>query len=202
MGHTEGGTTVSILTAGKDSGGQVDNVGTVPAAVAVYAAAHALRPSLIVNAGTAGGFKAKGAAIGDVFVITTAANHDRRIPLPGFDKYGVGQLSLRSGSIATALGLKDGALSTGNSLDMTEKDREFILANDAHVKDMEGAAVAWVGQTLGIPVVALKAVTDIVDGDRPTTEEFLEHLASAAAALKRTLPLLLDHVGGKKVSEL
>lgn len=43
---------------------------------------QALRPDLIISVGTAGGFAARGAAIGDVFVATGFANHDRRIPLP------------------------------------------------------------------------------------------------------------------------
>ena len=33
--------------------------------------------------GTAGGFKRKGAAIGDAFISSQIANHDRRIPIPG-----------------------------------------------------------------------------------------------------------------------
>ena len=33
--------------------------------------------------------------------------------------------------------LQEGKLSTGNSLDMTLQDEEFIKANDATVKDME-----------------------------------------------------------------
>ena len=36
-----------------------------------------------MHVGTAGGFKSKGAAIGDAFVSTQVANHDRRIPIPG-----------------------------------------------------------------------------------------------------------------------
>ena len=48
----------------------------------VLSAEQALRPDLILSVGTAGGFAARGAAIGDVFVATGFANHDRRIPLP------------------------------------------------------------------------------------------------------------------------
>ena len=36
----------------------------------------------------------------------------------------------------------------------------------------------------GTPLLALKSVTDIVDGDRPAQEEFLENLATAARALQ------------------
>lgn len=35
----------------------VDSVGTVPSSLLTYAAAAALRPDLIINAGTAGGFQ-------------------------------------------------------------------------------------------------------------------------------------------------
>lgn len=59
----------------------VDNVGTVPAAVAAYLAVQSFAPDLVVNAGTAGGFKSRGAAIGDVYVGTSTVHHDRRIPL-------------------------------------------------------------------------------------------------------------------------
>ena len=35
----------------------VDNVGTVPAALLTYASIQAIKPDLIINMGTAGGFK-------------------------------------------------------------------------------------------------------------------------------------------------
>ena len=60
----------------------VDNVGTVPAAVTAYLAVHEFKPDLLISMGTAGGFKARGACIGDVFLATGFANHDRRIPIP------------------------------------------------------------------------------------------------------------------------
>jgi hypothetical protein len=60
----------------------VDNVGTVPAAVTAYLAAQEFQPDLIISAGTAGGFRSKGAGIGDVFLAKGFANHDRRIPIP------------------------------------------------------------------------------------------------------------------------
>lgn len=69
-------------SAGKCQVHGVDNVGTVPAAVTAYLAVHEFAPDLVISIGTAGGFKAKGAAIGDVFLATAFANHDRRIPIP------------------------------------------------------------------------------------------------------------------------
>ncbi|CAI5505134.1 unnamed protein product [Closterium sp. Naga37s-1] len=237
------GVSIHLVTPGKDRALGVDNVGTVPAAVAVYAAAASLHPDLIINAGTAGGFKAKGAAIGDVYVASHFANHDRRIPLPGFDEYGIGLIeSPHASRVASALGFKVGRVSSGNSLDMSAEDEKLIAKNDATVKDMEdekliakndatvkdmeiihpyavypppyssppfypsinsqAAAVAWVAALLSLPLLSVKAVTDIVDGDRPTTEEFLENLHTAADALQHAVPKVVALVEGKRLVEL
>jgi len=44
---------------GKCSRFGVDNVGTTPAALSTYLAITQMSPDLVINAGTAGGFKAK-----------------------------------------------------------------------------------------------------------------------------------------------
>lgn len=67
----------------------LSQVGTVPAALATYLAVESLKPDLLINAGTAGGFESKGMAIGDVLVSSTIHNHDRRMLLPIFVDYGV-----------------------------------------------------------------------------------------------------------------
>ncbi|KAG0626026.1 hypothetical protein M758_2G097200 [Ceratodon purpureus] len=202
-GKMDSGLVVHIVVPGKDKILGVDSVGTVPSSLLTYAAGVALQPDLIINAGTAGAFQAKGATIGDVYIATEFAHHDRRIPIPVFDKYGIGTMeAIPMDALIKDLKLKHGKLSTGNSLDMTLQDEEHIKANDATVKDMEGAAVAYVADLLAIPMISLKAVTDIVDGTKPTVEEFLENMSTAASALSRTVPLVLEYVFGRTVSEL
>lgn len=49
-----------VVVPGKDQETGVDNVGTVPAAVATYATIDKLKPDLLINAGTSGGFKVRG----------------------------------------------------------------------------------------------------------------------------------------------
>ena len=68
------------------------------------------------------------------------------------------------------------------------------LLIEASVKDMEAAAIAWVAELSSTPFFSLKVVTDIVDGDRPTHEEFLENLSSAASVLQKKLPEVIDFV--------
>lgn len=99
---------LTVITNGKDivHGTGVDNVGTIPAVLATWLALDKLdheevveeegrgngKVDLLINAGTCGGFQRKGAEIGDVFLTTAVANHDRRIPIPGFTDYGIGKV--------------------------------------------------------------------------------------------------------------
>ncbi|KAL6497897.1 hypothetical protein OROHE_026743 [Orobanche hederae] len=205
---------INIVCPGKDTSLGVDCVGTVSTSLLTYASVQALHPDLIINAGTCGGFKEKGASIGDVFLASGVAFHDRRIPIPVFDLYGVGSRQAFSTPIlAKELNLKVGKLSTGDSLDMSPHDEAAITANDATVKDMEvrqsdasvpqeGAAVAYVADLLKVPTIFLKAVTDIVDGDKPTAEEFLQNLAAVAVALEQAATQVVDFINGKSYSEL
>jgi 5'-methylthioadenosine nucleosidase len=193
-------TKVTVITCGKDQVYEtgVDNTGTVPSSLATFLALAKLEGQidLVLNAGTCGGFQRKGAAIGDVFLTTGVANHDRRIPIPGFDTYGIGKLmsTVSPITMATTLGYKTGICTTGNSLDWVERDDEMMKENDASVKDMEAAALAWVSKMNQVPYLGVKVVTDIVDGGVPTHEEFLQNLHSAAQSLQQALPRVLEYV--------
>lgn len=194
---------INIIWPGKDKVLGVDSVGTVSASLVTYASIQALQPDLIINAGTAGGFKAKGASIGDVVLASDVAFHDRRIPIPVFDQYGIGaRTTFPTPNLLKELNMKVGKLSTGDSLDMSPHDETAILANDAFVKDMEGAAVAYVADLLSVPAIFIKAITDIVDGDKPTAEEFLQNLVAVTAALDHTVTEVVNFVCGKCTSEL
>lgn len=203
---------ITVITNGKDAihGTGVDNVGTIPAALATYLALDKLNSGtdgknidLLINAGTCGGFKRMGAEIGDVFLTTSVANHDRRIPIPGFTKYGVGKVESASvESLATEINAKLGVCTTGNSLDAHDIDHHHMSENEASVKDMEAAAIAWSCEMHETPHFGLKVVTDIVDGDKPTQEEFMENLGTAAVSLQGALPKVIEYICGKGHDEL
>lgn len=197
---------VSVVCSGKCKVHGVDNIGTVPAALMTYLALQELRDpkvDLVVSAGTAGGFEARGAKIGDVFCATAFANHDRRIPLPKFDDYGTWRSDAHPApKMVAALKLKSGPVSTGNSLDWHDLDMASMESSEAVVKDMEASGVAWACSLHGVPLLALKSVTDIVDGGKPAEEEFLENLAKASEALHVALKGALEFVAGKSVDEL
>jgi len=200
------GCALTVVTNGVDHvyGSGVDNCGTVPASLVTFLALQKDPDcDLIINAGTCGGFASKGAEIGDVFLTTGVANHDRRIPIPPFIPYGIGKINtIAAPHLVTKHGFKTGICTTGNSLDATEEDRKHMLANDASCKDMEAAAVAWSCQLYKKPYLGVKVVTDIVDGDRATHEEFLENLHKAADSLQMALPKVIEHICGRRFDDL
>lgn len=222
---------VHVVCSGKCKVHGVDNIGTVPAALMTYLALSELSkgsgggdsaapsaaasssstpasspsPSvdLVISAGTAGGFRSRGAEIGDVYCATAFANHDRRIPLPKFDGYGVWKCDAHPAPrMVEELQLKTGAVSTGNSLDWHELDMTAMNASEASVKEMEASGVAWACSLHGVPLLALKAVTDIVDGGKAAEEEFLANLEKASEALHFALKGALEFLVGKSVDEL
>eukprot|EP00192_Tetraselmis_astigmatica_P019023 CAMPEP_0117662892 /NCGR_PEP_ID=MMETSP0804-20121206/8293_1 /TAXON_ID=1074897 /ORGANISM="Tetraselmis astigmatica, Strain CCMP880" /LENGTH=250 /DNA_ID=CAMNT_0005469817 /DNA_START=62 /DNA_END=814 /DNA_ORIENTATION=+ len=198
-----GGLNVHIACNGVCKEYGIDNVGTVPATLTAYLGIEAFKPDIVISAGTAGGFKEKGGEIGDVYHSTSTINHDRKIAIPVFTAYGMdSRPSHPCPNMVKALGLKGGVVSTGNRFDKCEVDMETMAENSAAVKEMEAAAVSWVCSLSGTPCFALKALTDIVDGDRPSHDEFLENLATAASHLKDAVVGAVEFMDGKSLKEL
>jgi nucleoside phosphorylase len=194
-----GALTLRLVWCGRDERFGGNNVATTAAAVATYAAISALgepTPQLVMSVGTAGGFAERGARICDVYLSTKCVYHARRIPEGGaggeLEEQGFGHYrSPALAGLSAAAGLKTGVVSTSDSLDTSEKDMELMLSEGAVVKEMEAAAVGWVCKQLQIPFVALKGVTDLVDGEETTREEFEANLTAAARALEAKLGIVL-----------
>lgn len=186
----------------------VNHVATTAAAISTYAAISCFHPSIVISAGTAGGFSELGACIGDVFLSTKCVFHGRRIPLSlanGQDKgyleeYGFGHFrSPPLPKLAKAVNLKQGVVSTSDSLDCTEMDLQLLRSEGAVVKEMEAASVAWVCQQLYTPFFALKSITDIVDGPHRSEDEFYRNLELASNCLQERLSTLLGFLAGTEL---
>jgi nucleoside phosphorylase len=197
---THAGLELLLSVAGKDPRHRVDNIGTDPAALCAYVALREFRPELCINAGTAGGFAARGGRIGDVYLGRPPYRfHDRRIAIPGFDRYGEGHYpGIDPTELAARIGLKTGVVSTGNSLDHAPRDLEIMAGFGCDVKEMEAAAIAWVASLLEIPFLAVKSVTDLVDGEHPTQAQFLANLAMASQKLSEAVRALLAALAAAK----
>ncbi|CAM9560642.1 unnamed protein product [Discosporangium mesarthrocarpum] len=142
--------TVHVVTNGKCRRFGVDNIGTDSATLSTWLALEArtetndprftrlhsgsifrtLSPDLMINAGTAGGFMKHGTSIGDVFLSSKVCNHDRRIPIPGFNEFGIGNhVAVPTPGLQEALSCQAGVVTTGNSFDHTEMDDKMMDGN-------------------------------------------------------------------------
>ncbi len=165
-----------------------DLVGCEAASVATAKAIEMLRPDLVINSGTCGGFESKGASIAKVYIGNGVMFHDRRVP--GDDAWStqsLGNYDVWEGSrqLAESLGLPQAKVTTGSSLDMQPCDLEMIQKYGGELKDMEGAAVAFVCSLYNVPVMFVKSVTDLCDHSADTFETFSKNLAAASEALRR-----------------
>ena len=186
---------VAIAFAGEDPIHGCDRIGTVPATLTAYLLCRRFKPQLLVNAGTCGGFQRAGASVGDIYVGGgDFLFHDRRIPLPEFKEFGVGRIpaTLLESSILRSLGVSAGVISTGDSFSPSSEEEKFFAAENVTCKEMEAAAIAGLSSDLGIPFLAVKAVTDLVDHPEPEAEAFQRNLTRVSRILDERLTVLLS----------
>jgi nucleoside phosphorylase len=176
---------VDVLTNGTDPRNGADRVGTDAATMAAYMAIRKLAPDLLLNVGTCGGFAARGARVGDIYVSAAPLLfHDRRIPLDPFRPQAEGRWPCTPAPrLMAAIGGKPGIMSTGNSLDWTPAELDFMTRERVTAKDMEATAIAQVCAQCEVPFIAVKGVTDLVDDPEPVQEAFLRNLRTVSALL-------------------
>lgn len=186
---------VALAVNGADPRFGVDSIASQPAVTTTLHAVEAVQPGMVISAGTAGGFASRGGGIGSVYLADRCVFHDRRVSIPGFDRYGDGDYPVADlRRAAEALGLQQGTVSTGNALDAPTVDLEKMDAAGAVAKDMEAAAVAWTCERLTVPFTALKVITDLVDHPEEAAEQFGRNLRTATVALADVLPRLIAAV--------
>lgn len=196
---------VSVTVLGKDPRYGMDNIGTEVAAVAAYATLGFFKPDVLISAGTAGSFAKLGASIGKVYLSQSAFYfHDHRIPIAGWDRYGEGAYpSVDTRALTKRLGLENGDVSSGNSLDYTAEELAAIHKHGAMLKEMEAGGIAWVAYSAGVPLFAIKSVTNLIDTNPDSAAEFEKNFAIAVASLtKETLRVIEDLAASDLQSKL
>ncbi len=195
---------LTLVVSGVDPRYDVDNIGTQAATLMAYSVIEALTPDLIVSAGTAGGFSKRGAAIGTVYLSNDRfVFHDRRVPLDGFAESGIGHYpAMDVTRMANDLKLPCGVISTGSSLEKSDKDIEVIERFNAVAKEMEAAAIAWVCWLRQQPFLAVKSITNLLDQPGTSEDQFVDNLHHACEQLQCQLIRVLRYCCGKTLSEL
>ena len=143
----------------------ITGVGKIQAAVAVTRALGTMRPSLIVNLGTAG---ALSDGMTGTHVIHRVIQHDLNseaiLQLTG---HVVGlpiDISGRAGTYSA----EHVVLATGDRF-IDDDAARSQLAEHAHLVDMEGYAVAAAATAMNVPVVCVKEVSDTAGEHAATT---------------------------------
>lgn len=182
---------VGVAVNGSDPRFAVDSIASQPAVTTTLHAIEAVSPSVVISAGTAGGFAARGGEIGSVYVADRVRFHDRRISIPGWDTYGDGDYPLLDlADLASELGFGTGTVTTGNALDAPPVDMLRMHGSNAVAKEMEAAAVAWVCERMNVAFTALKVITDLVDHPESAADQFTRNLAHATERLAGAAPRL------------
>lgn len=175
-----------LVLQGTDPRYEVEQIGLEAAAVCATLIIHEFKPDLMINFGTAGGFESRGWRVGDACVISEPiVFHDRRVSIPGYRESQVGAYPTSDTSgLRAALSLRPATVSSGSSLEMSDRDHEMLISQNADVKEMECAAIAWVAHRKRVPFLAMKSVTDLVDHPEPVADQFLKNLALASHVIQ------------------
>ena len=135
----------------------------------------------IVNLGVCGGFEPQ-MKIGDLYEVDRAVQYD--FDLAQLNGTAVGVLNERTSPyipLRTTGRYPAKTLATGNHFNDNTADLPLLASLGAGLRDMEGAAVAHVCETAGVPCRALKCVTNVLGAG--ATGQYAENLARCLAVL-------------------
>ena len=140
---------------------------------------------VVLNFGVAGGLDSR-TQLTEVYLIEKAVQYDFDITqLEGGE---IGTLDGEAENFLPlytpdALDYPRRALGTGDRFNDSPADHDLLIRLGAHIRDMEGAAIAQVCKYAGVPLVSVKAISDIY-GAGSTTLQFENNLARANLSLK------------------
>ena len=176
----------------------VCGIGKVAAAMCTQTMILKYSPECIINTGVGGSLSTK-LAIGDIAVAESLVQHDMDtsplgdpiglisginiVNIPA-DKKVIDLLSKGIETLDNVKGLR-GVIASGDQFIASDEKKKFITDNfDAIVCEMEGASIAQVCYTNGIPFGVVRAVSDCADGSSHMDYgEFLPVAAANAAKL-------------------
>jgi adenosylhomocysteine nucleosidase len=160
----------------------VTGVGKVRAATATTWAVLTHAPGLVLNVGTAGALRVGEVASGVVHEIGTVRQHD-------LNSRAIAALVGEDPAPPLRLADTDVVLVTGDRFIASPEERDR-LAEQAHLVDMEGYAVAAAAHRLGAPVRLAKTVSD--DAGHGAAASWLDALHAASHLLADWLDAVVD----------
>ena len=170
--------------AGGDAVMVVCGVGKVNAAAGAQLALARYGADRLVNAGVAGGLRA-GMRPGETYTGVRAVQYDFDLArINGTLRGTLNEYDTPYLPLDPIPGFPQDAIATGDRFNDDEDDFRFISdVLGAGVRDMELGAVAHVALRAGVPVSALKTITDVHGAGASTPAQYAENLALALSEL-------------------
>lgn len=163
---------------GQDAAVVVSGVGKSNAAAAAQVALSLFSLSRIINIGVSGGLRSS-MSVGEIYAVESAVEYD--FDLATLNGTEVGTLNERNSpyiplSVADGNRLPTAILGTGDRFSDDDTDIPLLTRLGIGLRDMEGAAIAHVCETAGIPCLSWKCVSD-VHCKASMTGQYKENLA-------------------------
>ena len=151
---------------------------------------------VVLNFGVAGGLNDK-TELTEVYLIERAVQYD--FDLTQLNGGAVGTLDGETENflplyVPAALDYPRRALGSGDRFNDSAADHDLLLSLGADIRDMEGAAIAEVCKYAGVPLVSVKAISDVY-GAGSTTEQFRKNTARAMLNLKAFMGEIFAGIG-------
>ena len=175
---------------GEDVAIVISNIGKVSAALSAQALIDNCRPDLIFNFGTAGGVMGK-AEVLSYYFIEKSAQYDFDLtalePVPlGFNQ---GYDRVFFDSFDLNVDLEKRTLASSDKFTSEQTDIDKIEKMGCSLFDMEGAAIAQVAVSNGVPFVSVKGVSDLF-GSGSNAEQFVKNLS----VIEKNFPPVIEKV--------
>ena len=172
----------SGIFSGEDAVVVISKVGKTNAAAAAQVALSEFGAKEILNYGVAGALHSD-IKVGDFLTVEAAVQYD--FDLSVLNGTEIGTLNERKEPFipCRAIGkLRHGRLATGDRFNDSPADHELLLRLGCDLRDMEGAAIAHVCESAGVPCRMVKCVSDVF-GSLSTAEQYFANLKVCLAKM-------------------
>ena len=166
----------------------ISNIGKVSAALSTQALIDRFSPEVIFNFGTAGGVDGQ-CKTREFYYVESSAQYDLDLTAidpveigynQGYDRVFFDSLDLRTD-------LKKVKLVSSDRFTSTKEQIEIIKNMGATLYDMEGGAISPTCFSNGVPLIMIRAVSDVY-GSRCNAEQFRENLS----AIEKAFPTVIE----------
>lgn len=166
-------------------------------AAAGACAAIAKGADILLNFGVAGGLSPERTEVTEVYLIDKAVQYD--FDLTQLNGTKIGTLDGETENFLplfcpAGLDFPRRALGTGDRFNDSPADHALLLELGCDIREMEAGAIAEVCKYAGVPLVSIKAISDVY-GTGSTTEQFKKNLKLALLNLKAHLGELFAAMG-------